>query len=211
MVVHHQLTNEALDSDLHVFLLLLLLLLPLTALCQVSVSSCDIDFRWSITPHLPAAPPAAAAADAATAQSLTAAAAADDDDAGRHYGILLARMAGLPSSVTDAALQIARRLDTRQQQRQQQQEGDGSMQRLRQVYSLVHKLGCVARAAAAQGVLPTDTAGQLVAADDGELLGSSSSSSRKQAELSKCMQMVQQLKGEAEKLLLTAARLPDAA
>jgi hypothetical protein len=44
-------------------------------------------------------------------------------------------MAGLPASITDAALRIARHLDAQQAARQQQQEGDGAMQRLRQVRS----------------------------------------------------------------------------
>lgn len=76
-----------------------------------------------------------------------------------------------------------------------------------QVYSLVHKLGCVARGAASQGLLPTDAAGQPISVEEGVATGASSSSS-KQAEFSRCMQMVQLLKQEAEKLLLTAAREP---
>jgi hypothetical protein len=71
-----------------------------------------------------------------------------------------------------------------------------------QVYSLVHKLGCVAREAASQGLLPTDAAGQPL--DQ----GAEGDEGSKQVELSRCMQMVQLLKQEAEKLLLTAAREP---
>jgi hypothetical protein len=96
---------------------------------QVAVSNSDIDFKWSISPQLPqplAAPSAAAGADPAAA----AAAAASTSS---HYGILLARMAGLPAIITEPALQIAHRLEAKQRQRQMQQEAAGSMQRLRQV------------------------------------------------------------------------------
>lgn len=167
---------------------------------QVAVNNSDIDFKWSIAAQLPhnTASSAAGSADAAAGA-----------DAGRHYGILLGKMAGLPASITDAALQIARRLDAKQEARQQQQEGDGNMQRLRQVYSLVHKLGCVAREAAAQGLLPTDAAGQPLGGEDGGC-GSGDGSSSKQAELSRCMQLVRVLKQDAERLLLAAAREPEA-
>ena len=176
----------------------------------------DIDFKWSISQQLPqqqASLPAAAtatgAAGAATepATAAAAAAAAGSSDAGRHYGILLAKMAGLPASVTDAALQITRRLDAKQQRRQQQQEGDGATQRLRQAYSLVHKLGCVARGAASQGLLEVDASGQPVGTETpAGVAGSSSGSSS--GEFARCAQMVRQLKQEAEKLLLEAARQP---
>jgi hypothetical protein len=55
-----------------------------------------------------------------------------------------------------AHAQIAQQLEaTQQQQRlQQQQAQPGSERCLGQVYSLVHKLGCVARQAAAEGLLP---------------------------------------------------------
>lgn len=78
-----------------------------------------------------------------------------------------------------------------------------------QVYSLVHKLGCVARGAASQGLLSTDAAGQPISEDNGEAAdGGNRSNSSKQADFSRCMQMVQLLKQEAEKVLLTAAREP---
>jgi hypothetical protein len=50
---------------------------------------------------------------------------------------------------------VAQQLEAKQQQRQlQQQQGQlGSERCLGQVYSLVHKLGCVARQAAAEGLL----------------------------------------------------------
>lgn len=89
---------------------------------QVAVSGSDMDFKWSISPLAPQPASADAAADAAVGSS--------------HYGILLAKMARLPASITDAALHIARHLDTQQAARQQQQEGDGNMQRLRQVRRL---------------------------------------------------------------------------
>lgn len=93
---------------------------------QVAINNSDIDFKWSISPQLPPNQPT----PAGTSAAVGAAAAADGSS---HYGILLARMAGLPASITDAALLIAQRLDAQQRQRQLQQEGDGSMQRLRQV------------------------------------------------------------------------------
>lgn len=96
-------------------------------LLQVAVSGSDMDFKWSISPQAPQ--PASAATEAATA----AYTAADSS----HYGILLAKMAGLPASVTDAALHIARHLDTQHAARQQQQEGDGKEDRLRQVRRLL--------------------------------------------------------------------------
>jgi hypothetical protein len=165
----------------------------------VAVSSSDIDFKWTIAPQLPSA--SAAAADASAAVGISS-----------HYGILLGRMAGLPAAITDAALQIAERLEAKQRQRQAQQQGDSSMQRLRQVYSLVHKLGCVAREAAAQGLLPVDAAGRPVGDADagvgGAGGGDGGSSSWQQVQLSRSMQMVRQLKQEADKLLLEAAREP---
>jgi hypothetical protein len=166
-------------------------------LLQVAVSDSDIDFKWSISQQLPQG--AAAAAPPAAPPPAAAA-----PDARRHYSILLAKMAGLPATITDSALQIAQRLDAQQQQRQQQQEVDGAMQRLRQVYSLVHKLGCVARGAASQGQLEVDAAGQPV----GDSYAGGQEGGGGKEEFGKCMQMVQQLKQEAEKLLLDAARQP---
>lgn len=174
----------------------------------------DIDFKWSISQQLPQQQASLPAAAAAAGGSDATAAAAGSSDAGRHYGILLAKMAGLPASVTDAALQIARRLDAKQRRRQQQQEGDGATQRLRQAYSLVHKLGCVARGAASQGLLEVDAAGQPLGTEAPlvsgaqQAAGAAGSSSRSSGELGRCVQMVRQLKQEAEKLLLEAARQP---
>jgi hypothetical protein len=53
-------------------------------------------------------------------------------------------------------VQVAQQLEAKQQEQQQAQAS--SERCLGQVYSLVHKLGCVARQAAAEGLLP-DTAG----------------------------------------------------
>lgn len=171
------------------------------------MNSSDIDFKWSIAAQLPHNTASSATGSAEDATNAAAEALAV---AGRHYGILLGKMAGLPASITDAAVQIARRLDAKQKARQQQQEGDGNMQRLRQVYSLVHKLGCVAREAAAQGLLPTDAAGQPLGGEGGGGCGGADGSSSKQVELSRCMQLVRVLKQDAEKLLLAAAREPEA-
>lgn len=81
-----------------------------------------------------------------------------------------------------------------------------------QVYSLVHKLGCVARGAASQGLLTVDAAGQLAVFEQDEegqaAAGAGAAVSTKQEGLSRCVQMVRLLKQEAEQLLLTAAREP---
>lgn len=99
---------------------------------QVAVKDSDIDFKWSISPQLPPNQPA-------TAGTSAAGGAAAEVGSSSHYGILLARMAGLPASITGAALQVAQRLDAQLRQRQLQQEGDGSMQRLRQVRGVVRR------------------------------------------------------------------------
>lgn len=214
---------------------------PVSA-AQVAVSSDDIDYKWSIVPQL--APPTSSSAPS-PGTAVSAAAGAASEDPGRHYGILLGKMAGLPPSITDAALQIAQQLDAKQAQRQQRLQeagnsssnvagGGGSMQQLRQVYTLVHKLGCVAREAATQGLLAVDAAGQPVvqqqggggaaAGGAGGGLGTSAAGAGEAGgdedgdgsivgggggELSaRCMQMVRVLKQEAEALLLAAARQP---
>jgi hypothetical protein len=154
---------------------------------------------------------AAAAAAAEAAAPATAAAA---DEATSHYGILLARMAGLPHSITGAALDVARQLDLKQRQRQQQQGSDSSMQQLQQVYALVHKLGCVAREAAAGGLLGVDAAGQPTGGaarkssdhTDAALGSAGDDSAAAHAVLAVCKQLMQGLKSKAEKLLLDAAR-----
>lgn len=179
---------------------------------QVAVSTSDIDFKWSISPQLPMAVLSTAAAVEAAAP----AAATAEDEAASHYGIMLARMAGLPPTITSAALDVARQLDSKQRQRQLQQGSDSSMQQLQQVYSLVHKLGCVAREAAAGGLLGVDAAGQpsgdavpygLGSDHTGPALGSAGDDSgAAHAGMSMCRQLMQELKSKAEQLLLDAAR-----
>jgi hypothetical protein len=108
--------------------------------CQVDIGNGDLTYKWTV-----------AAADEDSQQP------ADTDSA--HYGIVLARMAGLPSHIITKAAQVAQQLQHKQlMQRQQRkllemQEGTHRRQ-LCQAYSLVHKLGCVARKAVADGMLP---------------------------------------------------------
>jgi hypothetical protein len=178
---------------------------------QVAVSSSDIDFKWSISPQLPMAVLSTAAA--ATGEAPAPAAA--ESEAASHYGIMLARMAGLPPAITGAALDVARQLDSKQRQQQLQQGSDSSMQQLQHVYSLVHKLGCVAREAAAGGLLAVDAAGQPSGDAVSQVLGSDhpgaalspagNDSRAADAGLLMCRQLMQELKSKAEKLLLEAA------
>ncbi|KAF6261419.1 muts domain V-domain-containing protein [Scenedesmus sp. NREL 46B-D3] len=151
---------------------------------QVELQGDDIHYTRTI------APAAAAAADA------------QDGSACSHYGIRLARTAGLPEHITDRALQVAQRLEAKQQQQrlQQQQAQPVSERCLGQVYSLVHKLGCVARQAAAEGLLP-DAAG---AADTNGMEGAVAVA----AALKRCVPLLVGLKHEAEKLVLQAAKQP---
>ena len=97
------------------------LLLPFN---QVSINNSDIYYTWTIAP---AAGPAAAARNGD-----------QDSNDSCHYGILLARMAGLPNEITSRALQVADVLEQRQQQRQlQQQQGMEGTKNLRQVSKLI--------------------------------------------------------------------------
>lgn len=83
----------------------------------MSINNSDIHYSWTIAQ-------AAAAGDGAV-----------DDESNCRYGILLARMAGLPVSITSRALQVAERLEQKQQERQQmqQQEQGTHINSLRQV------------------------------------------------------------------------------
>jgi hypothetical protein len=161
---------------------------------QVAVSGSDIDFSWSIAPDTPAAA-AAGPAPAAAANNTS------------HYGILLGRMAGLPPSICAAALAVAQQLDAQQQEQGQQGfHGDGSsdgMHRLRQVYCLVHKLGCVAREAAAGH-------GKELGVQAAEAAGLGSADTAAAAALQRCLPVLKQLQRQAEQMLLTAAREPQA-
>ncbi|KAI8469891.1 MAG: muts domain V-domain-containing protein [Monoraphidium minutum] len=70
-----------------------------------------------------------------------------------HYGIALARALGMPAPVLRRAAAVAEGLDAEQRARgggdgDSGGDGGGDGGALRQVYSLVHRLGCVARQAA---------------------------------------------------------------
>lgn len=167
---------------------------------QVAVSSSDIDFKWSISPEVPVALRDAAAATAAGALTVSA-----EHDAASHYGIMLAKLAGLPSSITGVALEIAQQLNSQHRQRQLQQGSSSSS--MHQVYSLVHKLGCVAREAAAGGLLEVDASGQPTQAD-AVLSASGVDAGATHADMTMCRQLLQKLKVQAEELLLSAASRP---
>uniref|UniRef100_A0A383WQ55 DNA mismatch repair proteins mutS family domain-containing protein n=1 Tax=Tetradesmus obliquus TaxID=3088 RepID=A0A383WQ55_TETOB len=137
-------------------------------------------------------------------------AAAEADSACSHYGILLARTAGLPQHITERAMQVAQQLEAKQQQQHlRQQQGQPRSERcLGQVYSLIHKLGCVARQAAAEGLLP-DTA---AAADTASApAGGVEAAVAAAAALQRCQPLLAGLKQQAEKLLLQAAKQPQGA
>jgi hypothetical protein len=177
---------------------------------QVGISACDIDFKWSIA----AGAPPSSHTGGSTAPATAAAAGTDADAAaaGSHYGVLLARMAGLPGSICDAALRIAQQLEDRQQRpRQQQQQGggsegsgpDGAQARLQQVYLLVNKLGCVAREAAAAGGLPPG-------GDSTDAAAAAAGGKQQDEALAPYVPLLAVLKRQAERLLLEAAAQPAA-
>lgn len=156
--------------------------------CQVDISNGDLSYKWTVI-----------AADEDSQQP---------DTGSAHYGVVLARMAGLPSHIIAKATQVAQQLHHKQLMQQQQrkllemQEGS-QRQQLRQVYSLVHKLGCVARKAAADGVLSPQQAGcppevaAAVVVEKGDAACSDAC-----AALRESLPILNVLKQQAEQLLL---------
>lgn len=108
------------------------------------------------------------------------------------------------------AVQVAQQLEAKQQQqRLRQQQGQPRSERcLGQVYSLIHKLGCVARQAAAEGLLP-DTAAPADTAS--APAGGVEAAVAAAAALRRCQPLLAGLKQQAEKLLLQAAKQPQGA
>ncbi|KAF8065536.1 wdr82 [Scenedesmus sp. PABB004] len=160
---------------------------------QVSVDSDDIRYAWTV------APAAAAGGDAGGGAG------------GVHYGVLLARAAGLPDGVTRRALEVAEALEAQaQRQRAAQQQssgGAGGGGVLRQAYSLVHKLGCVARQAAAGGALAAGGGGGDAPGSDGgggiawPGFAGGGDADAGRAALQRCLPPLAALKAQAERLM----------
>jgi hypothetical protein len=142
-----------------------------------------------------------------------------------HYGVLLAKAVGMPAPVLSAARAVAEMLEAERAARVAAAEaggggGGGGGRALREVYSLVHRLGCVARQAGA-GVAPGaggsnsgDVSGAATAAASGggDNSGAAAGSGRgaaageaagveiDPAALEAVLPLLRELKAEAERL-----------
>lgn len=150
-----------------------------------------------------------------------------DADAGalRHYGIALAAAVGMPQHILARARAVAELLESEQAARDAEAAADadggggggdgGGGGGLRDVYSLVHRLGCVAREAGVKRIIGGGGGGDLESSGDqggsgGEMeeeegAGGSGGAQRVEfdaAALEAVLPLLRELKAEAERLCL---------